>query len=226
MGRPEASRRLRGGSVSSADPGRSAIGVAVICGLVPLLTIPACYLISANAGLVPWCFPPLDGCTSISRAARSGPANLVFKLAMLPTAALIAWFWWIAARRAGFVSQDHRRIGAMRALGLVGAAALALYTSFLGVGGEVYQDLRRHGVTVYFSFTALAMLLLATVPEKRQTALVTLCALMLLLGLASIPLQHLADDRKAALNALEWCYALLMTSGFLLVGLHWRRLPA
>lgn len=200
--------------------------IALACGLVPLVAVHACYLIAAAEGRVPWCFPYLEGCTSISRAARLGPANLLFKALMLPAAALTALFWMQAARglhRAA--SRRPRRVDAMRVLGIVGALFLALYVCFLGVDGEMYRWMRRYGVTVYFSFTVLAQMLLASLlpPGWLRAALLGLCATMLLLGLASLPLQHLLPDRDAALNAIEWSYALLMSVGFTLVGLAWWR---
>lgn len=53
--------------------------------------------------------------------------------------------------------------------------------------------------------------------------LIGLCAAMLLLGLASLPMQHLLEDRDAVVNVIEWWYALLMSAGFVAAGLRWRR---
>lgn len=200
--------------------------LALACGLIPLIAVHLCYFVSASEGRVPWCLPYLEGCTSISRAARHGLANVLFKAFMLPTAALIGLAWVLAhLRLRELAERQPHRLAAVRALGLIGALFLVLYASFLGIDGEVYQLLRRYGVTVYFSFTVLAQLLLASLlpvgPPRR--ALVALCALLLFLGLASIPLQHLMPDRDAALNAVEWCFALLMTLGFLLIAWDWQR---
>lgn len=203
--------------------------IALIVGVAPILVVHVCYLLSIQAGTAPACVPYLEGCTSISRAARHGLANHLFKAVMLPCAALIALFWWLAAAWLRDNRNDgvqRRRILAMRALGLVGALFLVLYATFLGVDGEAYRWMRRYGVTVYFSFTVLAQLLMASLlpaATRLRRALASICALMLLLGLASIPLQHLFDARDQAVNALEWNYALLMSTGFVLVGLHWLR---
>lgn len=200
--------------------------VALAAGLVPLFTVHLCLWLSIRAGYVEACLPYLEGCTSISRAARFGLPNLLFKGLMLPCAALIAVFWWIAAGWARALHGEPLcRIVLMRWVGMIGALFLVLYATFLGAEGETYQWLRRYGVTVYFSFTVLAQMLLASLLPAgwlRKT-LVGICALMLLLGIASIPLQHFAEDRDAALNAIEWCYALLMTTAFVIVGIDWRR---
>jgi hypothetical protein len=184
--------------------------LALLAGLWPIAVVHLAYLISVQQDWVPACFVYWDGCTSISRAARHGAANVFFKTAMLPYAVLLGMYWW----RVGALGPG-RRPRAVRALGLLASAFLVLYTVFLGVEGEIYQWLRRFGITVYFGGTVLAQMLLASLHGRRARMLVAVCALLLVLGLASIPLQHFATDRDAAVNALEWTYALLMMLGFL-----------
>lgn len=206
-------------------------GLAWAAGLIPLLVINLCYLISASADLAPWCFPYLEGCTSISRAARQEPAIFLFRATMLPWSVLLMLYWWLCAiwlkNRA---PAAKRRREAMLVLGLIGALFHILYATFLGVEGETSQWLRRYGINIYFSFTALAQILLmslllrdARLPRWLRTGKVLLCAAMLGLGLLSLPLQFIVADRDALLNALEWSYALLMASYFPLTGLAWRR---
>lgn len=202
---------------------RRILWLALAVGVLPLLAAHLAYLISAAEGRVPWCLPYWDGCTSISRAARHGPASWLFKSVMLPVALLMMLLWQHLAAPPGHAAQQHRRRrGAMRFVGTIGAAFLILYLIFLGAEGEGAQWMRRYGVTVYFAFTVLAQMLFASqLPAARsmvERSLVGLCAAMLLLGLASIPLQHLVVDRDAMVNAIEWWYALLMTSFFPLAG--------
>ena len=54
--------------------------------------------LSVQAGHVPWCIPYLEGCTSISRAARHGLGNHLFRLMVLPCALLVGIHWWLAGR--------------------------------------------------------------------------------------------------------------------------------
>lgn len=205
---------------------RRMLYLALALGILPLLAGHLAYLISAGEGRVPWCLPYWDGCTSISRAARHGSASWLFKGMMLPVAVLMMLFWQrMAAWLEGVTPQARRRRWSMRFVGIVGAAFLILYLVFLGAEGEASQWLRRYGITVYFAFTVLAQMLFASqLPPARgqlalQRSLVALCAALLLLGLASLPLQHFVADRGAAVNAIEWWYALLMTSFFPLAGL-------
>lgn len=201
-----------------------------MAGLIPLAAVNGCYLLAAAQDVVPWCFPYLDGCTSISRAARHESVNFLFRAIMLPWSALLMLYWWLAAKWLKlWVPQSFRRRHAILLLGVVAALFHILYATFLGVEGETYQWLRRYGINVYFSFTVLAQILLMSMivrdtrlPAWLRGSQFGLCAVLLLLGLASLPLQFIVADRDAALNALEWTYALLMASFFPLTGSAWR----
>lgn len=205
-------------------------GLAWAAGLIPLLVVHACYLISASADLVPWCFPYVDGCTSISRAARYGAANHLFKAVMLPYSVLLMAYWWLAAEwLRGFSPHAPRRRQILFVLGEIAALFLILYVTFLGVEGDTYQWLRRYGTTVHFSFTVLAQILLMSVlvRDPRLSGLIRLgkfwlCALMLSLGLLSLVLPLFVADPDAAHNAIEWSYWLLMIGYCPLTGLAWR----
>lgn len=205
--------------------------IAWLAAILPFVAANVAYLISASAELVPWCFTYLDGCTSVSRAARSGVANPVFRGIMLPYAVVMALYWWLTAEwLRGFAPKRPRLRRTMLAFGLLASVFLVLYATFLGVEGDFYQWMRRYGITVHFSCTVLAQFLLtrvlagdARLPPWLRRAKLGLCGAMLLLGLASIPLQYFAMDRNAMLNALEWSYSLLMIAFFPLTGEAWRR---
>src|SRR3546814_1971991 len=60
----------------------------LLAALVPLLAAHLAWALSLRADLIPACNPYWDGCVSISRAARPGLGNHLFRLAMLPCAAV------------------------------------------------------------------------------------------------------------------------------------------
>lgn len=204
--------------------------VAWLAAILPFVAANVAYLISATAELVPWCFPYVEGCTSVSRAARSGIANPVFRGIMLPFAVVLVLYWWLTAEwLRGFAPERPTLRRTMLAFGCGAAVFLVLYATFLGVEGEFYQWMRRYGITVHFSCTVLAQFLLARVlvtdtrlPAWLRRSKLALCAAMLGLGLASIPLQHFVQDRTAALNAIEWSYSVLMLAFYPLTGEAWR----
>jgi hypothetical protein len=105
-----------------------------------------------------------------------------------------------------------------------------MYAAALGVDGELHQWIRRYGINLGFGCTFIAELLLTAaiareprVPQVLRRAMVGICATMLTLGVASIPLQFLTGSHGEALNAIEWDYGVLLLSFFAVAGAAWRR---
>ena len=179
------------------------------------------------------CMPYLDGCVSISRAARSGPGLLLFRTLMLPAVILLLVSWeyvrkWLL--RLGACSS--KRAFTIAGLGMIGALFLVLYVTALGTEGDWYRWQRRYGVTFYFGGTALAQLLLVWVlwPARRRLAggrllqpIVTLTALISLqwaLGVFSAFKRLIFEDPlfiDRLENVIEWWYALPMATGFVVI---------
>jgi hypothetical protein len=202
------------------------------CALLPVAAAHLAFALSVRDGFVPDCVPYWDGCASISRAGRHGLAAIVFKLLMLPCAVLQA-LHWVAARQ--WLALSHRDPAAGRwllPLGLVAGIALAVYVAFLGSDGEFYRWMRRYGTIGYFAATYLAQLLylrgLARLPLRPRAgylAMALVCAVMLLLGLASTGISAVAangDDKDRLENLLEWHIGLLLTAWFLIQARLWR----
>ena len=206
--------------------------LALVVGVVPAIAAHLAWLISVQQGHIPDCNPYLDGCTSISRAARHGDANLVFQGLMLPCA-LLQFLHWYAMR--GWLRRHHPQPLAGRsvvALGVVAGTALAVYVTFLGTEGPVYGWMRRYGVIFYFAATFLAQLVLVhrldqMKPRFRRLhhALAGLCVAMLGIGLANVALPALVDapTKDRLENVLEWNLGLLMSAWFVVHAVLWRR---
>lgn len=197
-----------------------------------LFAVHVAYLLSIRAGYVPACVPYFEGCVSISRAARHGPGNVLFKLVVIPCALLHAWVWWLSARWLEHRGGRSTALFGLRALGVSSAIALGVYAMFLGSQGEIYGFLRRYGITVYFGFGYIAQLLLLRVAARCQAIsprllriMLAVCAGMLLLGVGNVIATASVAD--AALqdrieNALEWQLGLLLVGWFALLGFAWR----
>lgn len=207
--------------------------VALGCWLLPTAAVLITYALSASQGQVPTCFPFLEGCTSISGAARQDPSIHIFRAMMLPTATLIGGYWLLVRAWLGHLGETGRARDWVTTLGLIGALFMVLYVVFLGTDGRAYELMRRYGVTVYFSFTALAQLVLAA-RLNRLTALqqgrvghgvirakTVFGAAMLLLGLANIPLANYFPELQID-NSIAWNFALLMHGYFGLSAIAWR----
>ncbi|WP_024890733.1 hypothetical protein [Luteimonas huabeiensis] len=201
--------------------------------LILLLGTHAAWALSVQAGIVPPCIPYLEGCTSISRAAREGPANPAFRLLMLPCAPAIGLHWWLAGRWLAAAGAHGRMV---RTAGVLAAVALAVYVAFLGTEGEAYRFLRRYGVVAFFGAGFLAQVAFlralgsgALARRASVRALRAVCVLMLLLGVAHVvalaavggsPFQ----DRFE--NALEWLLGLGLVAWFAAHAALWRAVGA
>ena len=130
-------------------------------GLLPALASVLALALAMHGGLVPVCNPFIEGCVSISRAARHDLPNHVFRSLVLPAAVLQALAWLVQARALALAAPQamQRSARALAVLGVAAGIALVLYGSFLGTEGQVYRWLRRYGTVVYFGGTCLAMLL-------------------------------------------------------------------
>jgi hypothetical protein len=211
----------------------------LLAGLVPATAALAALWLSIALELVPACNPLVDGCVSISRAARHDLPNHVFRALVLPAAVLQALTWMVCAgwlRRAGSDARATLRV--LPPLGMLAGIFLVLYGTFLGTEGEAYRWMRRYGVIFYFGFTYLCMLIVAgalwrlarggkpTFPGRLDRWLVGLCAVTLVVGLAQPlvpPLLDSADLKNRLENILEWYAGLFFTLFFVALAWIWRR---
>jgi hypothetical protein len=202
--------------------------------LLFLVAVHLAWGLSMQAGYIPTCMPYWEGCTSISRAARHGLGNHLFRLAVLPCALLHLLNWWLARTWLHEPGGGRNVAGdAMLALGALSALALAVYATFLGTEGETYRFLRRYGVVVYFGCGYLAQLLFMHLAKRRGRlspriglAMLLVCLGMLLLGLANVAIGLALDDpalRDRWENAFEWQLGLLLVAWFLLQAILWKR---
>ena len=203
-----------------------------MAGLLPAAAVSIAWWLSVRAGHIPDCIPHFEGCTSISRAARYGAGNLVFKLVMIPCAFLHAAMWlrardWIRRRQA-----DPRAGRSLAPLGLVAGTALIVYAAFLGTDGAAYQWLRRFGTVLYFGATVLAIFVFThrlaqlRVEPRLTGAMQVVCGLLLALGLASVGARAIESDpglRDRLEDMLEWQLGTLLVIWPLALAALWRR---
>lgn len=219
--------------------------VPLLVAVVPFVAAHLAYAISIQAGHVPPCLPYLEGCTSISRAARHGLGNHLFRLLMLPSALLLA-LHWLSVR--GWLRLHHPDPRAGRSLNILApfaGIALATYVAFLGTDGDIYRWLRRNGAQLYFASVYIAQLvflhryrqILAShaADENRagnwsgsriaKTMLaINLAMLALGIGYTAVANSFGDEDLKDRMeNLLEWHIGLLMTGWYVLQAMVWRK---
>ena len=221
----------------STGPKRQLWPLPLLAALLPLFATAIAYGLSIRSGLAPACNPFLEGCVSISRAARYDLPNIVFRGLLLPAAVLQAMSWLLCPtwlRTLGAAPDRWQRL--LPALGIGAGVLLAIYGTFLGTEGEGYRWMRRYGVVFYFGLTAIAALVVSdgmlrglgerSRERRLALALIVPCAMLPLLGLAHVllPLAWSAPGAKNAIqNITEWWGGAIFTAFFLGLAWAWRR---
>jgi len=198
--------------------------LALLTVILPLITVNAAYLISAFADKVPWCIPYLEGCTSISRAARMSDAIFLFRAIMIFYAVLLIFYWRLVQLWLNELDQHFSPTALLIALlGISGAGFLILYVDYLGTEGVMYRFMRRYGVIFYFSFTPLAHMItlnhlfkLKRIHHDLPVSLGVLryqrwvVGLILLLGVISVIMGYTGLKTFESESIIEWNYSLLL----------------
>lgn len=205
-------------------------GLALVAGLIPLLTIHATFAVSVLEGHVSFCVPYWDSCTSISRTGREGTSYFIFKGTMLPAAALGIVFWWLNGRWLRQLGVNTWGVLWVPWLGLIAGLALGVYTLALGHAGDGFNLTRRIGVVLYFSFTFICQLLISaglrSHPLWRHPGnrLLNLCQFTLAVGILSVMLNGVMPEFYSRRDdAFEWILALLINLHALWLAWLWRK---
>ncbi|MCW9005969.1 MAG: hypothetical protein OQK70_11965 [Gammaproteobacteria bacterium] len=212
--------------------------IAAFITLIPLISANTAYLISASANHVPWCIPYIEGCTSISRAARHGDALFLFRGLMMFYAVLLIYYWWLVKLWINKLDKQPVKISRIIFwLGTCGAIFLIVYIDFLGSTGSIYRFMRRYGVIFYFSLTPLAHLLMINhvnklkiknhkIPITRRIIRyqTTIVSMILILGLTSVVMSYTEINTYESENIIEWNYSLLLSLLFASSFYMWRDL--
>ncbi len=191
--------------------------------------------ISVAHDYIPFCNPFIDGCVSISRAARYGLGNHIFRALMLPSATIQGVTWLLCAAWLTRAGATGRSVRWLPWLGVVAAIFLVTYGTFLGTEGGTYRWLRRYGTIVYFGFTYVSILIATghvrrlarsgalVVPARMDLMLMILAGLTMLVAIGHVfvaPLleEHLKDRME---NVVEWNISLCFTLFFLALAWLW-----
>lgn len=221
---------------SGARP-RSLWCLPLLAGALPAVGALIAFPIAVGEGHFAACNPLFDGCVSISRAARHGLANYLFRALLIPGAVLQGAVWWLMASWLRALGAPVAR--AVRWVAWLGAGAavfLVVYGAFLGTEGAWYQWLRRFVVVFYFGFTCACMVIVGLAAHRASTdtqrlrsgarVLLALCVALPLLGVANQLAPRLGTDPVAIdhfENATEWWAALAFTLFFVTLAVMWGR---
>ena len=208
----------------------------LIGGLLMAIAAVSAWWISVAHDYIPYCNPFFEGCVSISRAARHGLGNHVFRALMLPSAVLQGATWLLCAAWLARSGATGRSVRWLPWLGVVAAIFLVIYGTFLGTEGGMYRWLRRYGTVIYFGLTYVCMLIstghirrlvrsgLLAVPGRVDVLLMFLAGLTMLVAIAHVFVAPLLEDslKDKVENAVEWMIGLSFTLFFLALAWLWR----
>ncbi len=210
--------------------------IAAVAGIVPILAVHIAYAISIKEGFSPTCFPYIEGCTSISAAARNGNALFLFRGLIIPCSIIMVAYWRLVQLWLTSIDQEPSKHKAILYLGATGSLFLILYADYLGSSGEAYRWMRRYGIFMFFGLTPLAQLLqvraLLRISQfnsfvAAQIHLVRwqagFCLIMLVCGVISVTADWLGLKTHELGNALEWVFAWFIFNYFLITALLWSR---
>ncbi|MBL8289723.1 MAG: hypothetical protein JNL85_17200 [Rubrivivax sp.] len=211
--------------------------LAALAGAMPIVATLVAWGVSTAQETIPACLPFIDGCVSVSRAARHGLANHLFRALVLPAAALQALGWLLAARWLATLLPPYRLLAWLAPLGAAASIALALYTAFLGTDGPGTRALRQYGTVVYFGGTCICLLIAGGGVQRAVAAgrlvlarwvehsLVALALALVSLGLGNALVAALfGEPLKGRIeNVTEWWAALIFMLGWFALAVAWAR---
>ena len=195
--------------------------LCLICFLLPLFTVICSYIWSANLNLVNWCFPNIDGCSSISRAGRYFPVKFFFKPLMFIYAIFLSIFW---KKLYDTLRKENILISKIYLLtALCSVLFLILYIIFLGEG-KYYRFFRQVGIFIFIFLSILSQILFSFKIKKLSyfnfnlKNILTLYAVSIgVIGLFLLPLVIFEIvEIKNFKNIVSWNYFLLIQIYFLI----------
>lgn len=204
----------------------------LIAGLLPAAGSLIALALSIHLELIPACNPFFEGCVSVSRAARHGLGNHVFRAMTLPGAALQGLTWIVVASwLRPLAPKRDRSLRWLPWLGVIAAIALIAYGTFLGTEGQTYRWLRANGTVVYFGLTCIAMIVAGgaireaalaqriVAPWRTDVALLVLAGALVTLGVVNAILGPMfgAQFKDRIENVTEWWGALIFTLVFIVL---------
>lgn len=205
--------------------------------LIPIVAVVGAYQIALYQDLAIACMPLLEGCTSISRAARNGDALFWFRGLMMPLSMLLVIYWVYQWRWLNQLAGVRLKHTVVLSLGIISALALVIYANYLGSDGGMYRFMRRFGVTFYFAFALLAQLISLQALHFMRAQFSNRVRRLLkiqwglvwaqwLIGLISLGVTLMQPSYKyEAENIIEWNFALAMISFYAVSGWLWKELP-
>ena len=227
-------------------------GLSIWIFFLPLVALNLCLFISVNfllfentifivdeIGRSGFTIPYIDGSVSISRTARTYPAYLIFKPAMIITAILLIKYWLANNKLIGIINNETEKNKKFLIFGIASAVFLIVHSIFLGIkfDHDLYKLFRRFVILGFIIFEIVAQTLLVIsifkVKEKIEKNIVKnvlflkiiLVSVLIIVAIVSIPFL-ISSGHVHFKHALEWNYFVGVILFYLLSFLFWKKVQA
>tara|TARA_B100000029_G_scaffold270389_1_gene265645 strand:+ start:679 stop:1386 length:708 start_codon:yes stop_codon:yes gene_type:complete len=217
--------------------------------ILPIVALNLCLFISVNSelfentifvvdqlGRSAFTIPYIDGGVSISRTARTYPAYLIFKPAMIITAILVVMYWRANNRMAQIFNNNSKKKYRFLIFGVGSAMFLIAHTIFLGISFDydLYKFFRRFVLLGFIIFEIIAQALLVITLYKIKDKITDICnkkilfakivlvSILSIVALASLPILTSSGHTQFK-HALEWNYFIGVILFYLLTFLFWKK---
>ena len=217
--------------------------------IIPLLAVNLCLFISVNfhffentfltvdqIGRSNPTFPYIDGGVSISRTARTYPAFLVFKPAMILTSIFLI-FYWVKTNKIINSYQNLENNNLFKTFGILSAVFLIIHSFFLGIkfDYDLYKFFRRFVLLGFILFEIIAQSLLVIRFFKLKplmandinryvlTLKIILVVILVVVAITTLPIVVTSGNIHFK-HALEWNYFVGVILFYLLTYMFWKKI--
>ena len=217
--------------------------------IVPFIAINLCLFISVNYNLFENTFlqvdqigrsgptfPYIDGGVSISRTARTYPAYLIFKPAMIAGSILLIIYWLKTNRIINLYQNEENKKNLFRIFGILSAIFLITHSIFLGIKFEydLYKFFRRFVLLAFIIFEIIAQSLLVYRLYKIKKIIyndinnyvlylkIILVTILVIVAITSLPIVVTSGNVNFK-HALEWNYFFGVILFYILTYLFWKK---
>ena len=193
--------------------------VALICFVLPIITVIISYIASIKLNLVEACIPNFEGCTSISRTGRNIPVKYFFKPMMFLYSFILFLYWYKFIEILDKYKISEKKFSFFSFFSVV---FLILYIVFLGEG-KIYDFFRRIGIYIYIFFTLITQFLISKklfFIQKKIKKIFTikfikinfyLTLFLIVSGIIMLPILIIKIDNFPEIkNIISWNYFMLI----------------
>ena len=194
----------------------------LIVSIIPFIAIHLSFILSVQNEYLSLCNPYIDGCYSISRAARQPSSIIIFKVLMLISALFLFFLW------PRLFKPNYNKL--LILIGRLGSLFLIAYIVALGEEGFFYEIMRRFGVFIFYIFTLISQWVFTFSTQMRirrfflKNFLINIIVFLQLLAfLLAIPFFIFFKNYGYIENIIEWWITLLITLWFFINFIYYKK---